>query len=105
LHPKVSSSPVVKRFTSDKDLWGKSSDYPIVCTTYRLTEHFHYWTKHQVNGRLNEVQPGIFFEITEELAKEKGIKNGYIVKISSTLTPITRPATVTRRMPHFDLDG
>jgi formate dehydrogenase major subunit len=105
LHPKVSSSPVVKRFNSDKDKWGKASDYPIVCTTYRLTEHFHYWTKHQVGGRLNEVQPGIFFEIPEELAKEKGIKNGDMVRISSARATITGPAMVTRRMPHFDLDG
>jgi formate dehydrogenase major subunit len=105
LHPKVSASPVVKRFSSDKDPWGKSSDYPIVCTTYRLTEHFHYWTKHQVGGRLNEVQPGIFFEIPEELAKEKGINNGDMVKISSARASITGPAMVTRRLPHFDLDG
>src|SRR5499427_4415799 len=96
LHPKVSASPVVKRFTTDKDPYGKTSDYPIVCTTYRLTEHFHYWTQHQaaespivcttyqlaehshywanrqVGGRLNDVQPGIFFESPEVLAKEKG---------------------------------
>ena len=49
-------------------------EYPVVCTTYRLTEHFHYWTKH--NPRLNEVQPDFFVEIPEELAKEKGIANG-----------------------------
>ncbi len=24
----------------------RAKDFPIVCTTYRLTEHFHYWTKH-----------------------------------------------------------
>jgi len=44
LHPKVTSSPVSKRFSSDKDVYGKKEDFPIVCTTYRLTEHYHYWT-------------------------------------------------------------
>ena len=39
LHPKVTSSPVSKKFTSDKDVYGKDDEYPIVCTTYRLTEH------------------------------------------------------------------
>ncbi len=36
LHPKVSSSPVFKRFTSDKDVYGTKEEYPVVCTTYRL---------------------------------------------------------------------
>jgi len=105
LHPKVSASPVLKRFTSDKDTWGKADEYPIVCTTYRLTEHFHYWTKHQEGGRLNEVQPGIFFEIPEELAKEKGIQNGETVRISSARGSIEGPAMVTKRMSSFVLDG
>ena len=46
LHPKVTSSPVSKKFKSDKDVYGTRDDFPIVCTTYRLTEHYHYWTKH-----------------------------------------------------------
>ena len=105
LHPKVSASPVLKRFASDKDKWGKADEYPIVCTTYRLTEHFHYWTKHQVGGRLNEVQPGIFFEIPEDLAKEKGIQNGETVRVTSARGSIEGPAMVTTRMPSFMQDG
>jgi len=105
LHPKVSASPVLKRFNSDKDKWGKADEFPIVCTTYRLTEHFHYWTKHQEGGRLNEVQPGIFFEIPEELAKEKGIQNGETVRISSARGSIEGPAMVTKRMPGFMING
>ncbi len=105
LHPKVSASPVLKRFNSDKDKWGKADEFPIVCTTYRLTEHFHYWTKHQAGGRLNEVQPGIFFEIPEELAKEKGIQNGEMVRVSSARGSIEGPAMVTKRMPGFMING
>jgi len=105
LHPKVSSSPVLKKFKSDKDQFGTAKDYPIVCTTYRLTEHYHYWTKHQAGGRLNEVQPGIFFEIPEDLAKEKGIQNGETVRITSARGSIEGPAMVTRRMPTFTIEG
>ena len=49
-------------------------EFPYAATSYRLTEHFHFWTKHiQVNAVL---QPEFFVEISEELAKEKGITNG-----------------------------
>ncbi len=105
LHPKVSSSPVLKRFSSDKDQLGTAADFPIVCTTYRLTEHFHYWTKHQEGGRLNEIQPGIFFELPDELAKERGIKNGDRVRITSARGSIEGPAMVTRRLKPFTIDG
>src|SRR5512135_957154 len=55
LHPQVKNNPAATRFASDKDKYSQQGDYPVVCTTYRLTEHFHYWTKH--NARLNELQP------------------------------------------------
>ena len=46
LHPKVTSNPASKRFKSDKDVYGTRDQFPVVCTTYRLTEHYHYWTHH-----------------------------------------------------------
>jgi formate dehydrogenase major subunit len=105
LHPKVTSNPASKRFSSDKDVYGKKEDFPIVCTTYRLTEHFHYWTQHQHNGRLNEMQPGFFVEIPEGLAKEKGIANGSQVKVLSARGEIQGVAMVTKRMPELKIDG
>jgi len=105
LHPKVTSNPTSKRFATDKDTYGKKEDFPIVCTTYRLTEHFHYWTQHQHNGRLNEMQPGFFVEIPEGLAKEKGIANGSQVKVTSARGSIQGVAMVTKRMPELKIDG
>jgi formate dehydrogenase major subunit len=105
LHPKVTSNPIPKRFKSDKDVYGKKEDFPIVCTTYRLTEHFHYWTKHQANGRLNELQPGFFVEIPEALAAEKGIANGQMVKVTSARGSIEGTAMVTKRLPTLKIDG
>jgi len=105
LHAKVTSNPVSKRFSTDKDKYGSRDQFPIVCTTYRLTEHFHYWTKHHVNGRLNEVQPGFFFEIPEDLAKEKGISNGQQIKVSSARGSITGPAIVTKRILSMTVNG
>jgi formate dehydrogenase major subunit len=105
LHPKVTSNPTSKKFSSDKDPYGKKEDFPIVCTTYRLTEHFHYWTQHQHDGKLNEMQPGFFVEIPEGLAKEKGIANGSQVKVISARGEIQGVAMVTKRLPELKIDG
>jgi formate dehydrogenase major subunit len=105
LHPEVTSNPVATRFSSDKDVYGNRDEYPIVCTTYRLTEHFHYWTKHQRDGRLNELQPGFFVEIPEALAREKGIENGARVRLVSARGQIEGAAMVTRRLLPLKVDG
>ena len=105
LHPKVTSNPVALIFHSDKDAIGTADQYPIVCTTYRLTEHFHYWTKHQLDGVLNQLQPGFFVEIPEPLAAQKGIANGSRVKVTSARGSIEGTAMVTRRLPTMKIDG
>ena len=66
LHPKVSVSPVARIFASDAKSFGTPDKFPIVATTYRLTEHFHYWTK-AVHGNA-VLQPELFVEIGERLA-------------------------------------
>jgi formate dehydrogenase major subunit len=105
LHPKVTSNPTSRRFSTDKDVYGGKEDFPIVCTTYRLTEHFHYWTQHHHNGRLNQLQPGFFVEIPEGLAREKGIANGSRVKVISARGQIEGVAMVTRRLGPMKVDG
>jgi formate dehydrogenase-N alpha subunit len=105
LHPGVTSNPAFKRFTSDKDVYGDKDEFPIVCTTYRLTEHFHYWTKHQAQGLLNELQPGFFIEVPEGLAREKGIENGSQVRVVSKRGQIQGTAMVTKRLIPLKVDG
>jgi formate dehydrogenase major subunit len=105
LHPKVTSNPVFKPFTTPKDVYGKKEDFPIICTTYRLTEHFHYWTQHQHEGHLNQLQPGFFVEIPEGLAREKGITNGSQVKVVSARGQIQGMAMVTKRLSSLKVDG
>jgi formate dehydrogenase major subunit len=103
LHPKVTSNPVTKRFTSDKDVYGKPSEFPIVCSTYRLTEHYHYWTKH--TQILNQLQPAFFVEIPVQLAQQKGIANGSQVKVTSARGSIEGVAMVTRRLRPLQVNG
>jgi formate dehydrogenase major subunit len=103
LHPGHSSNPMVKQFKTPYDTLGEAKDYPIVCTTYRLTEHFHYWTK---NNPYNvQLQPEFFIEIPEELAKEKGIANAQIVRVTSARGVIEGKAMVTRRIKPLMVNG
>ncbi len=96
LHPKYNTNPVVELFKTEWDKLGKATDYPIVCTTYRLTEHFHYWTK---NNPYNvQLQSEFFVEIPEELAAEKGIRNGDMAKVSSARGEVQGRAMVTKRI-------
>ena len=90
-------------FKSDKDTFGTADKFPYIGTTYRLTEHFHFWTKH---ARLNAiVQPEQFVEIGEELAKEKGIKAGDHVKVKSMRGFIVAVAVVTKRLQSMTVAG
>jgi len=103
LHPKVSANPMTRVFPGDRADFGTVDKFPFVATTYRLTEHFHYWTKH---ARINAIlQPEEFIEIGEVLAKEKGIANGDWVRLSSQRGFVIVKACVTKRLKPMTVDG
>ncbi len=102
-NPKVKSNPAARVFKGDMTSFGSPKDYPYVATTYRLVEHFHYWTKH---AELNAiVQPEAIVEISEALAKDRGIKSGDKVKVTSARGFVKAKAVVTKRMKGMDVDG
>lgn len=103
LAPKSKSNPATRIFKMDTENIGTSKEFPFVGTTYRLTEHFHFWTKHAHS--LAVVQPEFFVEIGEELAKEKGITQGGKVKVTSKRGAITAKAVVTKRIPTYKING
>ena len=104
LHPAHSKNPVVKRFKTPDDKYATPQDgYDIICTTYRLTEHYHYWTK---NNPMNvQLVPEPFVEIPEELAQERGIRGGDVVKVSSIRGTYIAKAMVTKRIKHMTIAG
>jgi formate dehydrogenase major subunit len=104
LHPGQSNNPVVKKFKTPLDKYGTPAEgFNIVCTTYRLTEHYHYWTK---NNPMNvQLVPEPFVEIPEELAQEKGIKGGDKVKVTSARAEYIAKAMVTKRIHPMKIDG
>lgn len=102
-NPKARNNPVARVYKGDMEAFGTAKDFPFVATTYRLTEHFHYWTK---QSKINAImQPEQFVEIGEELAKERGIKAGDRVKVRSNRGFIKGVAVVTKRIKALDVDG
>jgi formate dehydrogenase major subunit len=100
---KALSNPAARLFPGDKERLGSPAQFPFVATSYRLTEHFHFWTKHV--RILAVVQPEPFVEIGEALAKERGISNGDRVVVSSKRGEIRIKALVTKRIRTLTVEG
>ena len=104
LHPQQTHNPVVKRFKTPDDKYGSPKDgFTVICTTYRLTEHYHYWTK---NNPMNvQLVPEPFVEISVEMADEMGLRGGERVKVSSIRGDYLAKAMVTKRIKPMMIDG
>jgi formate dehydrogenase major subunit len=101
--PKLRGNPAARVFKGDMEQFGDAKDFPYAATSYRLTEHFHFWTKHaQINASL---QPEFFVEISEQLAKEKNIKPGGWVRVWSKRGSVKAKAVVTKRIQPLMCDG
>jgi formate dehydrogenase major subunit len=104
LHPNQSTSPVIKKLTTAADKFGTTEQgFTVVCTTYRLTELYHYWTK---NNKVNvQLIPEPFIEISAEMADEMGIRGSETIKVSSARGTYIAKAMVTRRIKPMMIDG
>ncbi len=101
--PKIQGNPVARVFPGDWKRFGSADEFPYAATTYRLTEHFHYWTKHcKINAIL---QPEFFVEISEQLAAEKGVTPGDWVRVWSKRGSVKAKAVVTKRIKPLICDG
>jgi formate dehydrogenase major subunit len=96
LHPRVGPNPAARLYERDRKELGEAAEFPYAATTYRLTEHFHYWSKHV--RALAVLQPEQFVEIGEVLASQKGIRNGDRVVVRSKRGRIVAKAVVTKRI-------
>ena len=104
LHPNQSSNPVVKKYKTEFDKYGTADQgFNVICTTYRLTEHYHYWTK---NNPMNvQLVPEPFVEVPAELADRMGIRGGERIKVTSARSHYIAKAMVTRRIRPMKIDG
>jgi len=79
--------------------------YPFVGTTYRVSEHWQTGVMTRWQPWLLEAQPQMFVEMSYELAKMKGIKNGEKVIVESARGKVTAVAIVTHRFKPFKIQG
>ena len=79
--------------------------YPFVCTTYRVTEHWQTGVLTRWLPWLIEAEPQMFCEMSEELAKLRGIKNGEKVILDNPRGNLWAIAIVTKRFKPFQVMG
>jgi formate dehydrogenase major subunit len=86
-------------------LAGHAATYPYVVTTYRLTEHHTAGSMSRTLGRLAELQPELFCEVSPSLAFERGLENGGWATIITARAAIEARVLVTRRLRPLRIPG
>jgi formate dehydrogenase major subunit len=107
LYPAQQINPVLKYWPRPDNPLVDLGDarYPIVITTYRLTETYLSGAMNRWVPWLAQLQPESFIEVSPELAAEKGIQNLDWVQVITPRASIRTRALVTGRMRPFVLDG
>jgi len=80
-------------------------NYPVVATTYRLTEHYLSGAMSRFDSWLNELQPAMFVELSPELAEERDINHGDWLVVSTPRGAIEARAMVTPRLHALTIQG
>ena len=108
-HPfsKQMHNPCMKIARSEADKLAENADprFPIVLTTYCLTEHWCGGGDTRNTPVLLEAEPQIYVEMSPQLAEEKGIKNGDKVAVESIRGRVEAVAMVTIRIKPFIIQG
>ena len=102
-------NPAIKRFDVDGTDVDKRATcdprFPFVCSTYRVSEHWQTGVMTRWCPWLAEMQPDMFVEMSVELARLKGIKNGERVIVKSIRGEVEVVAIVTNRFKPFSING
>ncbi len=101
LFSSVQNNPCVTLTDKDRCDFNK---YPYIGTTYRVTEHWQTGGMTRSLPWLVELVPDMFVEISQSLAREKDIKNGERVRVSTERGSIEAYALVTSRIKPFIID-
>lgn len=89
----------------ETDKIGDPSKFPLIVTTYRLTEHHLSGIMTRMVPWLAEAFPEPFVEMDPVLARKKGIANGDRGRVKSARGEVIVKAIVTDRLRPFTLDG
>jgi formate dehydrogenase major subunit len=100
------NSPIIKIFSGEMDKFANADPkFPLVMTTYSCTEHWCSGALTRWQSNLVELMPEAYVEMSEELAKEKGIRNGEKVIVESIRGSVTCVAMVTKRFKPLTCGG
>jgi formate dehydrogenase major subunit len=101
------SNPCAVIFHGEMDKLAEPADkrFPIVLTTYSMTEHWCGGGETRNSPPLLEAEPQLYVEMSPELAKEKGILNGEPVVVENLRGRVEAIAMVTIRMRPFTIQG
>jgi len=107
IYPQTPNNPTITYWNrpDNRQQGMENPAYPYAITTYRLTEHHVSGAMSRWLPWLAELQPTLFAEISEELAAEKGVKNGDWITIWTIRAEIEARALVTRRMVPLKMNG
>jgi formate dehydrogenase major subunit len=105
LYPRVGPNPVALVWDREGNRLAPPGDprYPVVASTFRLTEHHTAGAMSRNLPWLAELQPEMFCEIDPVLAAEHGIEDGGWMTIFSERAEIEARAAVTSRVRPMQL--
>jgi len=107
LYPDLGADPAGIRWRRPENPLHATGDprYPLVATTFRLTEHHTAGGMSRTLPWLGELQPEMFAEIDPVLARARGIEDGGWMTIVTDRAEIEARALVTERMRPLKVDG
>jgi formate dehydrogenase major subunit len=107
LYPDVRANPTALSWNRPDNPYNVAGDprYPLVATTFRLTERHTAGAMSRNLPWLAELQPEMFAEIDPVLAQDRGIEDGGWMTVMTERAEIEAKAKVTQRMRPLKVDG
>src|SRR4051794_1187335 len=107
LYPRLDANPVAIRWDrAENPLHGTGDPrFPLVATTFRLTEHHTSGAMSRTLPWLDELQPEMFAEIDPVIAAVRGIEDGGWMTVVTERAEIEARAKVTERIRPLVIDG
>ncbi len=99
------NSPCIRFAEFDSVKRADRSEFPIAVTTYSVTEQWQTGSQTRSCPALVEAMPEQFVEMSRELAAEKGIENGDLVRVFNNRGSVKVHALVTPRFKPFTVNG
>jgi len=99
-------NPVIRIWrNSEFDRYGTPDQFPIVATTYRVSEHWQTGAMSRNMPWLVGLTPDVFVEIGTDLARRKEISDGDRIVVTTARGKMEAYALVTQRWQPFWVDG